>query len=120
MTVDRPDGTRIVEHADGTRITTLYKQVEQEIQPADNETGEPAQVSSVLTKFVKVECAGFATLLFDSEAGSCDSEFGNGTLVTTRADGASRMRRADQSVLQIDIRGKEAASTHGIMGSQSF
>ena len=105
MTVERPDGTQIVEHADGTRITTFYQQIQREFQPADEETGEEAQFSLIMTKFVKVECAGFATVVFDSDLGSCESVFGNGTVVTTQANGAAQMRKPDHSLIQIDTKG---------------
>lgn len=65
VTVDCPDGTRIVEHADGTRITTFHKQVVCELQAPDNETGEQAEYLEMTKTYVKVECTGFATVIFD-------------------------------------------------------
>lgn len=106
MTVERPDGTRIVEHADGTRITTFYKQDKQELRAPDNETGEEAEYCSVTKMFVKVECLGFATLIFDSDRGSCETIWGNGTRLNTQANGVSVMYRSDGTRLHIGAKGK--------------
>ena len=106
MTVERPDGTRIVEHADGTRITTFYKQDKQELRAPDNETGEEAEYFDVTKMFVKVECTGFATLIFDSDLGSCDTIWGNGTRLHTQANGVSVVHRPDDTQLQIEAKGK--------------
>ena len=104
--VERPDGTRIVEHADGTRVTTFYKQVQQEIQIPDNETGEQAVYSDISKMFVKVECTGFPTLIFDSDLGSCETVFGNGTKLDTQADGVCVMTRPDGTQLHIEAKGE--------------
>ena len=41
VTVYMPDGSAVVEHADGTRITTSYHDVEVKVECAENqETGE--------------------------------------------------------------------------------
>ena len=104
--MDRPDGTRIVEHADGTRITTFYKQVQQEVLAPDNETGEQAEYSDISKMFVKVKCPGFATVIFDTELGSCETVWGNGTRLETQANGVSVLHRPDSTQLQIGAKGK--------------
>ena len=106
VTVERQDGTRIVEHGDGTRITTFYKQARKEVQPPDNETGEQAHYCEVTKKFVKVECIGFAAVIFDVELGSCETVYGNGAVLTTQAHGAYVLDRPDGSRLHIGVEGK--------------
>ncbi|CAB1327538.1 unnamed protein product, partial [Coregonus sp. 'balchen'] len=78
------DGTVIVDHADGTRITTLYQEREalcgwshQHIN-----TGERSS-SSVChkEKLVMVERPGFATVAMFSEDRSCKVFFGDGSVV---------------------------------------
>ena len=95
-----------MEHADGTRITTFYKQIISELQAPDNETGEQAEYSETIKEFVKVECTGFATVIFDSDLGSCETVFGNGTRLETQADGVSVMHRPDGTQLHIGAKGK--------------
>lgn len=107
MIVERPDGTRIVEHADGTRITTLRKQSKQELRAPDNETGEEAEYCEITKMFVKVECPGFSTLTFDREWGSCETVWGNGSRLHTRANGVSVMNRPDGSRLHVGAKGKK-------------
>ena len=41
LTVYMPDGSTVVEHADGTRITTMYHNVEVQVESEDTqETGQ--------------------------------------------------------------------------------
>ncbi|XP_078373230.1 sperm-associated antigen 17-like isoform X2 [Oculina patagonica] len=105
ITVECPDGTRIVEHADGTRVTTFYKQIISELQAPDNETGEQAEYCEITKTFFKVECTGFATVIFDSDLGSCETVFGNGTRLDTQANGVSVMYRPDGTQLHIEAKG---------------
>jgi len=66
----RPDGSHLSEFEDGTRITSFY--VENE-EPNNNKHRE---------KYVKVECPGFASTIFNTTSTECTLLFGNGTLVT--------------------------------------
>lgn len=95
-----------MEHADGTRITTFHKQVVCELQAPDNETGEQAEYLEMTKTYVKVECTGFATVIFDSDLGLCETVFGNGTRLDTQANGVSVMHRPDGTQLQIEAKGR--------------
>ena len=95
-----------MEHADGTRITTFYKEVQQELRAPDNETGEQAVYSDITKTFVKVECPGFATVIFDTDCGSSETIWGNGTRLQTQANGVSVLHRSDGTQLQIGAKGK--------------
>ena len=105
ITVIRPDGTQIVEHSDGTRITTYYDTVRAEVVPADEETGEEAEYETRVCKHVKVECEGFATVVMDTERGSARTLFGNGSSIHTQANGDCVVELSDASRLQFDVKG---------------
>ena len=74
--VYRTDGSSLVEYEDGTRITMFY--VYSDTNLNDNETGE---VNKKREKYVKIECPGFATTIFNSKSTECTIAFGTGTLV---------------------------------------
>lgn len=105
ITVVRPDGTQIVEHSDGTRITTYYDVVRMEVRAADRETGEEAEYESHVCKHVKVECEGFATVVLDTEHGSSRTLFGNGSCIRTETNGECLVEKSDRSKLYFDIKG---------------
>ena len=74
--VYRTDGSSLVEYEDGTRITMFY--VYSDAHTNDYETGE---VTKKKEKYVKIECPGFATTIFNSKSTECTLAFGTGTLV---------------------------------------
>ncbi|XP_045065575.1 sperm-associated antigen 17 isoform X3 [Coregonus clupeaformis] len=99
------DGTVIVDHADGTRITTLYQEREalcgwshQHIN-----TGERSS-SSVChkEKVVMVERLGFATVAMFSEDRSCKVFFGDGSVVTATCNGAYHVYPSSVGLLLIN------------------
>lgn len=69
--VYRPDGSTVSEFSDGTRITTFYI----EPTPLNGESVERE-------KYVKIECPGFATSIFNAQTSECSVAFGDGTLVS--------------------------------------
>jgi hypothetical protein len=72
--VYRPDGSSVVEYPDGTRITIFYIANEEQ-QNKDDE-------ASSINKYVKVECPGFATTIFNCKTTECTLAFGNGNLAS--------------------------------------
>lgn len=66
----RPDGSHLCEFEDGTRITSFYVDIEEQNNNKQRE------------KYVKVECPGFASTIFNTTSTECTLLFGNGTLVT--------------------------------------
>ncbi|XP_028409597.1 sperm-associated antigen 17-like isoform X2 [Dendronephthya gigantea] len=108
ITVIRPDGTQIVEHSDGTRVTTFYDVVRTEVRAADKETGEEAEYESHVCKHVKVECEGFATVVMETEHGSSRTLFGNGSCIRTETNGECLLEKSDRSKLYFDIKGNIA------------
>jgi hypothetical protein len=107
ITVIRPDGTQIVEHSDGTRITTYYDLIRTEVRAADAETGEEAEYESRVCKHVKVECEGFASVVMETEHGTARTLFGNGSTINTQANGECVVEKSDGSRLRFDVKGKQ-------------
>ncbi len=88
--VYRTDGSSLVEFEDGTRITSFYAVGESELASATTTTATtmPESSSEFLgvaperrEKYVKVECAGFASTIFNARTSECTLALANGTLV---------------------------------------
>ena len=56
-------------------------------------------------KLVTVECPGFATIKFDSKAGHCSTELGNGSSVYTCLDGTYDIHHNDGACLHLEADG---------------
>ncbi|XP_055023578.2 sperm-associated antigen 17 [Misgurnus anguillicaudatus] len=100
LSVLRKDGTVIVDHADGTRITTSHQQ--RELQQHLN-SGD---------KLVRVEKAEFATVIMDCDGKSCDVLFGDGTSITGTALGSYKVYSCDGGVLHIHTDGRVVYTSH--------
>lgn len=72
--VYRPDGTMISEFGDGTRITSFYMDSSSEFTSKSD--------GMEVEKYVKIECPGFATTIFNTRTSECSVAFGDGTLVS--------------------------------------
>uniref|UniRef100_A0A4W3H185 Sperm associated antigen 17 n=1 Tax=Callorhinchus milii TaxID=7868 RepID=A0A4W3H185_CALMI len=83
----------IVEHADGTRISTYY----QDVKDTEETT---KQVS-----YIMVECVGFATVIMNLEENSCCTVFGNGTTIVAKPQGTYQIFPASVGSLSIDQEG---------------
>eukprot|EP00058_Branchiostoma_floridae_P014404 XP_002599892.1 hypothetical protein BRAFLDRAFT_120607 [Branchiostoma floridae] len=105
ISVHRPDDSVVVEHRDGTRITTFYKDVIRAVPVDENETGESPRMETARVKHTKVECVGYATLLFNSLDGSCMTVFGNGTSLMTNLNGTYQLYHGDGGRLDMDADG---------------
>jgi hypothetical protein len=83
--VFRPNGSKVIEFEDGTRITRFYqepiKSSSTELKNSRNDSNQN-EPDSFKTMFTKVECAGFATTVFNSKSAECNVILGNGTVVT--------------------------------------
>ncbi|XP_026067184.1 sperm-associated antigen 17 isoform X2 [Carassius auratus] len=90
LSVLKKDGAMIVDHADGTRISTFYQQ------------GEPQQQLSSGEKLVRVEKAEFATVIMDNERRTCDVIYGDGTSISATAHGSYKIYPHGGGVLHID------------------
>ncbi|XP_030828795.1 sperm-associated antigen 17-like isoform X3 [Strongylocentrotus purpuratus] len=106
ITVERPNKMRIVDHNEGTRITTYYKKVifRQQCDEA-NETGE-IPVSGIRdVKHVKVECVGYATVIFNCEDSVATTIFGNGSEIIAIPDGSYEILHCEGSRMAVGIEG---------------
>ncbi|XP_078001373.1 sperm-associated antigen 17-like isoform X2 [Glandiceps talaboti] len=101
LTVTRPDGTRIVDHNEGTRITTFYID-EDETCPDDDETGEQRPARTKRVQYVKIECVGYATVIFNRETTVARTVFGNGTYIDTKPDGTYKVLHLDGGEMNIE------------------
>nr|XP_006825433.1 PREDICTED: sperm-associated antigen 17-like isoform X3 [Saccoglossus kowalevskii] len=100
VVVERSDGVRIVNHNEGTRITTFYQ--EEEKQTPEDETGEQFATRIKRVQYVKVECAGFATVVFSRETGMATTIFGNGSSLLTNPDGVYKFLHADGGEMSVE------------------
>nr|XP_014344891.1 PREDICTED: LOW QUALITY PROTEIN: sperm-associated antigen 17 [Latimeria chalumnae] len=89
LTVLRTDGTITVDHADGTRITTFYQEVECIVASSDQEeTGEPPGTVRKKVKCIRFECLGFATIIMNEEDSTCVAVFGDRTTIVAEPKGS--------------------------------
>lgn len=72
----RSDNSMLVEYEDGTRITSFYSSIEMNLDPNNNSEANSLKKE----KYVKIECPGFATTIFNTKSTDCTLVFGNGTL----------------------------------------
>ncbi|XP_042617756.1 sperm-associated antigen 17-like isoform X2 [Cyprinus carpio] len=100
LSVLKKDGAMIVDHADGTRISTFYQQ------------GEQQQHLSSGEKLVRVEKAEFATVIMDYEGRMCDVIYGDGTSISATAHGSYKIYPHGGGVLHIDKDGGAVYTSH--------
>uniref|UniRef100_UPI00398EE5F6 sperm-associated antigen 17 isoform X2 n=1 Tax=Pristiophorus japonicus TaxID=55135 RepID=UPI00398EE5F6 len=101
VTVFGIDNT-IVEHADGTRITTFFQDITIADYDMQYETTEIPHKVTRHVKCIKVECVGFATVLMNWEDGTCCAVFGNGTTIIAKPQGMYQVFPASVGCLLID------------------
>uniref|UniRef100_A0A8C3BRC2 Sperm associated antigen 17 n=1 Tax=Cairina moschata TaxID=8855 RepID=A0A8C3BRC2_CAIMO len=101
--VEKLDGSRVVDHADGTRITTFYQDCKELFVPEDSEeTDELSEAITKKVKHVRVENPKFATVTTNCEDGSCCTIFGDGTSVIARPQGTYQVLPIKTGSLFID------------------
>ncbi|RMC07637.1 hypothetical protein DUI87_17113 [Hirundo rustica rustica] len=88
MIVDRPRGNRVVEHADGTRITTFYEKCEdRSVRAGCVEREKPSEATIKKLKGIRLENPEFATVIINCENGTCCTVFGDGTSILAKPQG---------------------------------
>nr|KAG5694504.1 hypothetical protein BaRGS_014235 [Batillaria attramentaria] len=105
ITVSYPDGTTVVEHGDGTRITTYYRDTQVPVGDENDETGEPVDVITQTLKFVKVECPAYATVEFNCASSENLTVFGSGTSINVFPDGYYILHHARGGRIEVDTEG---------------
>ncbi|XP_037391508.1 sperm-associated antigen 17 isoform X1 [Pygocentrus nattereri] len=98
LSVLEKDGAAVVEHADGTRITTFYQQRE---PPRQHRSGVGGSSELSREKLVRVEKSGSATVTSNCENKKCEVLLGDGTVITANAHGAYTVRPCSGGVLHI-------------------
>ncbi|XP_072537294.1 sperm-associated antigen 17 [Salminus brasiliensis] len=79
LSVLEKNGTAVVDHADGTRITTFYQQREPQQQHSSGVGGSSEHSRE---KLVRVESSGFATVTLNCDRKSCEVLLGDGTVIS--------------------------------------
>ncbi|XP_039244865.1 sperm-associated antigen 17 isoform X2 [Pipra filicauda] len=101
--VEKLDGSKVVDHADGTRITTFYKKCECRFVPdGGEETDEPSKTTPKKVKCVRVENPEFATVITNCEDGTCCTIFGDGTSILAKPRGTYQVLPIKTGSLFID------------------
>ncbi|XP_052649829.1 sperm-associated antigen 17 [Harpia harpyja] len=101
--VEKLDGSRVVDHADGTRITTFYQNCEELFVPEDSEeTDEPSEAITRKVKCMQVENPEFATVITNCEDGTCCTIFGDGTSIIAKPQGTYQVLPMKTGSLFID------------------
>ncbi|KAL7884467.1 hypothetical protein AOLI_G00072370 [Acnodon oligacanthus] len=98
LSVLEKDGTAVVDHADGTRITTFYQRREP-LQQHRSGVGGSNELSR--EKLVRVEKSGSATVTSNCENKNCEVLLGDGTVITANAHGAYTVRPCSGGVLRV-------------------
>ncbi|XP_048397433.1 sperm-associated antigen 17 isoform X3 [Stegostoma tigrinum] len=101
VTVFRSDST-IVEHADGTRITTFFEDIPKTDYALQDETERISRNLTRDVKYIKVECVGFATVVMNWEEYMCCAMFGNGTTIIAKPLGMYQIFPASSGCLSVD------------------
>ncbi|XP_068612151.1 sperm-associated antigen 17 [Brachionichthys hirsutus] len=107
VSVRNPDGSLIVEHADGTRITSCDRD-----GPPGGEGSDPPRERLVL-----VEKEGCAAVVLDPERRSASVSLADGTVVTGDAQGAYQVFPSNGGLLRIQSDGRSVYSSGPTGGS---
>ncbi|XP_028940322.1 sperm-associated antigen 17-like, partial [Antrostomus carolinensis] len=101
--VEKLDGSRVVDHADGTRITTFYQNCEEFFVPDNSKkTDKPLEATTRKVKCVQVENPEFATVKTNCEDGTCCTIFGDGTSIIAKPQGTYQVLPIKTGSLFID------------------
>lgn len=103
--IERPDGSVVCEHSDGTRISQYTREIEKPLYEMEAEDEEPSVMSVHSVRHVRVECPGYATVSFNCDEGSCLTVFGSGTNLLTIPDSSYQMSHWSGGRIDIDREG---------------
>nr|XP_033797404.1 sperm-associated antigen 17 isoform X2 [Geotrypetes seraphini] len=105
ITVLKKDGTIIVDHADGTRITTSFKTAEFPLADENEETEEIQQTFTKEVRCVQVEHKDFATAIMHCDENNYYTRFGDGTSVKIKPEGIYEVFPSIKGYFSIDLEG---------------
>uniref|UniRef100_A0A670JY75 Sperm associated antigen 17 n=1 Tax=Podarcis muralis TaxID=64176 RepID=A0A670JY75_PODMU len=99
VVVEKSDGSRIVDHADGTRITTFFQECVEMVESADNT--EPQTITRKV-KCMRVENPDFATIITNCEDSTCCAIFADGTSIISKPEGTYQILPMNKGCLFVD------------------
>ncbi|XP_066468753.1 sperm-associated antigen 17 [Tiliqua scincoides] len=103
VVVVKTDGSRIVDHADGTRITTFFQDYIQTLAPeGDDEMDASPQIIVRKVKCMRVENPDFATIITNCEDSTCCAIFADGTSIISTPQGTYQVLPINKGCLSID------------------
>ncbi|KAL7988437.1 hypothetical protein Chor_007356 [Crotalus horridus] len=103
LIVEKTDGSRIVDHADGTRISTLFQDCVEIVSPNDSEEADSyPQTTTRKVKCMRIENPHFATVLTNSEDSTCCAIFADGTSIISKPQGTYQILPINKGSLFID------------------
>ncbi|XP_040195424.1 sperm-associated antigen 17 [Rana temporaria] len=106
VTVVSTDGTTVVEHADGTRITTFYQNVDVPLPGEHEETGEVPQNITKKVKFIRVEKSEFVTVILNCEEHTYYAVSGDGTEILAKPQAEYQVFPPNSGSLSINREGR--------------
>ncbi|CAK6967972.1 LOW QUALITY PROTEIN: sperm-associated antigen 17 [Scomber scombrus] len=106
VSVQNPDGSLSVEHADGTRITRVYQ---------DRPPNTPPHILLHTERVVLVEKEGYATVVMYPERHTAHVFLADGTVITGNNNGAYQVFPSNLGLLQIHSDGKCVYSSDSLI-----
>ncbi|XP_026569018.1 sperm-associated antigen 17 [Pseudonaja textilis] len=103
LMVEKTDGSRIVDHADGTRISTLFQDCVEIVSSSESEEADSySQTITRKVKCMRIENPHFATVLTNSEDSTCCAIFADGTSIISKPQGTYQILPVNKGSLFID------------------
>ncbi|KAG8130183.1 hypothetical protein E2320_016840 [Naja naja] len=103
LMVEKTDGSRIVDHADGTRISTLFQDCVEIVSSSESEEADScSQTVTRKVKCMRIENPHFATVLTNSEDSTCCAIFADGTSIISKPQGTYQILPINKGSLFID------------------
>uniref|UniRef100_H9GVM6 Sperm associated antigen 17 n=1 Tax=Anolis carolinensis TaxID=28377 RepID=H9GVM6_ANOCA len=102
VVVEKRDGSKIVDHADGTRITTFFQECIETVVSNDNEETGPKFDIIRKVKCMRIEHPDFATVITNCEDSTCCAIFADGTSIISNPQGTYQILPMNKGCLFID------------------
>ncbi|XP_067320442.1 sperm-associated antigen 17 [Anolis sagrei] len=103
VVVEKRDGSKIVDHADGTRITTFFQECIETVISNDNEETEMTSQDIIRkVKCMRIEHPDFATVITNCEDSTCCAIFADGTSIISNPQGTYQILPMNKGCLFID------------------
>nr|XP_008113485.1 PREDICTED: sperm-associated antigen 17 isoform X2 [Anolis carolinensis] len=103
VVVEKRDGSKIVDHADGTRITTFFQECIETVVSNDNEETEMTSQDIIRkVKCMRIEHPDFATVITNCEDSTCCAIFADGTSIISNPQGTYQILPMNKGCLFID------------------